>query len=67
VIEAKQQKDTFDKRNAIKNSLYSDSIKQPDPVKRNVWQAQVRMEDLADIVKQKYNLQANAPTNEVLE
>ena len=25
------------------------------------------MEDLADIVKQKYNLQANAPTNEVLQ
>ena len=67
VIQAKQQKDTFDKRNAINNSLYYDTIKQPDPVKRNVWQAQVRMEDLADIVKQKYNLQANAPTNEVLQ
>lgn len=67
VIQAKQQKDTFDKRNATNNSLYYDTIKQPDPVKRNVWQAQVRMEDLADIVKQKYNLQANAPTNEVLQ
>ena len=56
------------KTNALR--FYPDlqkSLDEKDPVKKTVIQAQVRMEDLADIVKQKYNLQANAPTKEVLQ
>ena len=66
-IEAKKQQDWFTQRQAVKNDIYSKSLDEKDPVKKTVIQAQVRMEDLADIVKQKYNLQANAPTNEVLQ
>jgi hypothetical protein len=56
-----------DKRIEAKANLHNDSLEQRDPAKKSILQAQLRMEDLADQVKDKFNLIPTAPTNEVLE
>jgi len=59
--------DIKDKRIEAKANIYNDSLEERDIAKRNILQAQLRMEDLADQVKDKFNLIPTAPTNEVLE
>lgn len=56
-----------DKRIEAKANIYNDSLEERDIAKKNISQAQLKMEDLADQVKDKYNLIPTAPTNEVLE
>jgi hypothetical protein len=56
-----------DKRIEAKANRYNDSLEERDIAKKNISQAQLRMEDLADQVKDKFNLIPTAPTNEVLE
>lgn len=56
-----------DKKIEAKANIHNDSLEERDPEKKYITQARLRMEDLADQVKDKFNLIPTAPTNEVLE
>lgn len=49
-----------------KNEMYSRSLDK-DTKQKNTDQSSIRLEDLADIVKNKYNLNANTDTNTVID
>ncbi len=54
-------------RAVLKNQLYNQAIEEKEPQKQKLTMAQLKMEDLADIIKKKYWLNPNAPTEWILE
>lgn len=50
-----------------KNELYAKSFETKDAKQANTMQSQVRMEDLADIVKEKRGLKVQTPTEVVMK
>jgi hypothetical protein len=51
-----------EKRVTVKNENYNNAMTEKDPVKKKTMITQVRIEDLADVIKNKYNLEPTAPT-----
>jgi hypothetical protein len=58
-----QAKKVQEQRETMKNELYNQSLNEKDPTKQKMNMAQIRLEDLADEIKTKYNLNPNAPTD----
>ena len=65
ITQIKNQQVT-DERFWAKNELYSRSLDK-DSKEKTTDQCNVRLEDLADIVKDKYNLNANTDTNTIID
>jgi hypothetical protein len=58
-----QAKKIQEQRETMKNELYNQSLNEKDQTKQKINMAQIRLEDLADEIKTKYNLNPNAPTD----
>ena len=65
-LQQMKQQQTKDERFQTENELYQKSLDEKDPKQQNYLQSNVRLEQLADMVKEKYNLKADADTNGVI-
>lgn len=65
-LQQMKQQQTKDERFQTENELYQKSLEEKDPKQQNYLQSNVRLEQLADMVKEKYNLKADADTNGVI-
>ena len=65
-IDKQKSSNISNSRVMTENELYSKSLQEKDSKQKNYLQSNVRQEQLADIVKEKYNLRADASTQEVI-
>lgn len=65
-MDKKQNENISKNRVMTENELYSRSLTEKDPKQKNYLQSNVRQEQLADLVKSKYNLREDAPTQDVI-
>jgi hypothetical protein len=62
-----QAREYSDKRTSVKNNQYNQALQETDTQKSNAGIAQVKIEDLADMVKEKYNIDVKTSTNDVMK
>ena len=65
-MDKKQNENISKNRVMTENELYQKSLTEKDPKQKNYLQSNVRQEQLADLVKVKYNLREDAPTQDVI-
>lgn len=62
LMKAKQQKSTNENRIATENQMFVKSLTEQDPKQKNYLQSNVRLEQLADMTKSSWGLDANCDT-----
>lgn len=66
LMKAKQQQSTNENRMATENQMYAQSLTEQDPKQKNYLQSNVRLEQLADMAKNTWGLDANCDTKNVV-
>jgi hypothetical protein len=63
----KQQNESYTKNRIMaENELYTKSVQEKDLKQKNYMQSNVRQEQLADVVKEKFQLRSDANTQDVI-
>jgi hypothetical protein len=65
-MKAKQQQSTNENRMATENQMYAQSLTEQDPKQKNYLQSNVRLEQLADLTKSSWGLDANSDTKDTV-
>ena len=66
LMKVKQQQSTNENRMATENQMYAQSLTEKDPKQKNYLQSNVRLEQLADLTKSNWGLDANSDTKDTV-